>query len=541
MLTDLPAYKALQAHATATASVHMRDLFAGDPERFDRFSLRLDDLLLDFSKNRITPETWRLLLDLAGATGVERSRDAMFAGEHINRTEDRAVMHVALRAERPTVVDGEDVVPAVRAVRAQMRAFVERVHSGAWTGFDGRAITDVVNIGIGGSDLGPVMVCEALHPYKHPGLRVHHVSNVDFGHLSMTLEGLEPAATLFIVASKTFTTQETLTNAKSARAWLLAAAKDDGAVAKHFVALSTNESGVRGFGIDPANMFPFWDWVGGRYSVWSAIGLSVALAVGMDAFEEMLAGARGMDDHFRTAPLDQNLPVALALVGIWDNNFVGAETRAVLPYDQRLHRLAAYLQQADMESNGKSVDHDGRRVAHQTGPVIFGEPGTNGQHAFYQLIHQGTKVVPCDFIAACRSHFPSEHHDILLANFFAQPEALMRGKTAAEVRAELEKQGSSPERVDALVPHKVFEGNRPSNAILFDTLDPRSLGRLVALYEHKIFVQGAVWGIHSFDQWGVELGKVLANKILPELAGAAPVSAHDASTNGLINHYKAHR
>ncbi len=543
MLTRLPAFAALRDHAADMDTVHLRDLFAQDPERFTRFSRALDDLLVDFSKQRITERTWSLLLDLARQADVEGQREAMFRGDHINRTEDRPVMHVALRhpGDAPVEVDGVDVMPGVKAVLDQMRAFCTRIHSGAWTGFDGRPITDVVNIGIGGSDLGPVMVCAALQPYHRPGLRAHFVSNVDYAHLATTLEGLDPATTLFIVASKTFTTQETLTNASSARAWLLEAAKDDAAVAKHFVALSTNSAGVAQFGIDPANMFPFWDWVGGRYSVWSAIGLSVALQVGMDHFERFLAGAHAMDRHFRDAPLDQNLPIAMALMGVWNSNFLGAHSLAVLPYDQRLHRFAAYLQQADMESNGKSVDRWGRRVDYQTGPIVFGEPGTNGQHAFYQLLHQGTKLVPCDFIAACASHYPSAHHPMLLANFFAQSEAMMQGRTADDVRAELEAAGMDGPALEALLPHRVFEGNRPSTSILFDRLDPFSLGRLVALYEHKIFVQGVIWGVYSFDQWGVELGKKLAKTILPELDGDGAVGTHDSSTNGLINHYKARR
>lgn len=540
-LNNLAEWRALAAHAEAMRDVHMRDLFAQDPERFQRFSLRLGEFLLDYSKNRITEETMRLLLDLARARDIEGWRARMFSGERINTTENRAVLHVALRnrANRPIIVDGKDVMPEVNRVLAQMRAFSEAVRSGSWRGHTGEAVTDVVNIGIGGSDLGPVMVCEALRPYQRAGLRVHFVSNVDGSHIAETLKWCRPETTLFIVASKTFTTQETLANARTARDWLTGALGEE-AVAKHFVALSTNAEGVAAFGIDTANMFEFWDWVGGRYSLWSAIGLSIAIAVGMDNFEALLDGAHAMDEHFRTAPLERNMPVVLGLLGVWYNNFFGAQAHAVLPYDQYLARLPAYLQQADMESNGKSIDRDGRRVDYQTGPVIFGEPGTNGQHAFYQLIHQGTKLVPCDFIAAAESHNPvGEHHTLLLSNFFAQTEALMRGKTEDEARAELEAAGLHSEALEALLPHRVFEGNRPTNSILYRRLDPRTLGLLIALYEHKIFVQGVIWNVNSYDQWGVELGKQLAKAILPELRDDGPVTGHDASTNGLINHAKA--
>lgn len=542
-LTQTPEWQALAAHQRTMAAVPMRELFAADPGRFAKFSLRLGDLLLDYSKNRITEETMALLLALAGAADVEGWRRRLFGGERINFTENRAVLHVALRtpANRKVMVDGADVMPQVAAVRAQMRAFTEAVRGGAWKGASGQPITDVVNIGIGGSDLGPAMATEALTPYHPAHMRFHFVSNVDGTHIAETLKRLNPATTLFIVASKTFTTQETLTNAQTARDWLVGPLGED-AVAKHFVALSTNAKAVAAFGIDTANMFEFWDWVGGRYSLWSAIGLPIALAIGMDGFEEMLAGGRAMDEHFRTAPLAANLPVVLGLLGVWYANFFGAETHAVLPYDQYLRRFPAYLQQLDMESNGKHVNRDGETVDHATGPVLFGEPGTNGQHAFYQLIHQGTRLVPADFIAPAISHNPiGEHHAIFLSNFFAQTEALMMGKTEAEAKAELESAGMSGEALNSLLPHKMFEGNRPTNSILVRTLDPFTLGMLIALYEHKVFVQGIVWRINSFDQWGVELGKQLAKAILPELNGTTPVSGHDASTNGLINAFKGMR
>ena len=537
------AWSALADHRREIEHVHMRDLFARDPQRFQRFSLRFGDMLVDFSKNRITEETLRLLVALAREADLEGWRERMFSGDEINETEDRAVLHVALRntADRPIFVDGEDVMPEVMRVREQMRVFSEAVRSGAWRGQTGERMADVVNIGIGGSDLGPVMVTEALKPYRQAGLAVHFVSNVDGTHIIETLKPLRPETTLFIVASKTFTTQETLTNALTARGWLVGAL-GEAAVAKHFAAISTSEAEVRSFGIDPANRFEFWDWVGGRLSLWSAIGWPIAIAIGMERFEELLAGGRAMDDHFRTAPLDANLPVLLALIGVWNANFLGAPTYAVLPYDQYLHRLPAYLQQADMESNGKYVTRNGKRVDYTTGPVLFGEPGTNGQHSFYQLIHQSTRLVPCDFIAPAQSHNPTgEHHAILLSNFFAQTEALMRGKTEAEVRRELESQGLSGEPLEALAPHKVFDGNRPSNSILVRVVDPYTLGMLIALYEHKIFTQGIIWRINSFDQWGVELGKQLAKVILPELENDAVISSHDASTNGLINAYKEMR
>ncbi|HSK40721.1 MAG TPA: glucose-6-phosphate isomerase [Arenibaculum sp.] len=540
-LTRSPAWQALEAHRAELAGIHMRDLFAREPERFRHFSLRLGDFLLDCSKNRITGRTLDLLLDLARQQDVEGWRDRMFAGERINTTEDRAVLHVALRnrSDRPITLDGQDVMPEVQSVLARMRLFTDAVRDGTWTGYGGQRIRDVVNIGIGGSDLGPAMVTEALKPFVHPDLRFHFVSNVDGTHIAETLKRCDPETTLFIVASKTFTTQETLANAHTARRWFLDRAGDESAIARHFVAVSTNEREVSAFGIDPENMFEFWDWVGGRYSLWSAIGLPIAAAIGMNGFEELLAGAHEMDEHFRTAPLHANMPVLLGLIGVWHVNFQGAGAHAVLPYDQYLSRFAAYLQQADMESNGKSVDRAGNRVDYDTGPVIFGEPGTNGQHAFYQLIHQGTRLIPCDFIAPAESHNPvGRHHDILLSNFLAQPEALMRGKTAGEVRAELEAAGLAGDALEALVPHKVFEGNKPTNTILFTRLDPRTLGKLIALYEHKIFVQGIVWNINSFDQWGVELGKQLAKAILPELSGpgpdGGPEGGHDASTAALI-------
>lgn len=521
----------------------MRDLFERDPERFERFSLRFEDILFDFSKNRITEKTFGLLLELAKEAGLEEAIRAMFSGEKINTTEDRAVLHVALRnrSNRPILADGQDVMPEVNEVLGKMRRFSEAVRSGEWRGYSGKAITDIVNIGIGGSDLGPKMVTRALAPYAGD-LRVHFVSNIDGTDISETLEGLEPETTLFLVASKTFTTIETMTNARTARAWFLDAAGDEGAVAKHFVALSTNEDEVAAFGIDTQNMFGFWDWVGGRYSLWSAIGLSIALYVGMDRFEELLEGAHGVDEHFRNAPFEKNVPVVMGLLGIWYNNFFGAQTHAILPYDQLLEHFPAYFQQGDMESNGKRTTKDGDPVDVSTGPVIWGQPGTNGQHAFYQLIHQGTKLIPCDFLAAAKSHHPvGEHHTILLSNFFAQTEALMKGRTQREARAELQAQGYEGDELDHLTAAKTFEGNKPTNSFLYPELTPKTLGALVALYEHKIFTQGVIWGINSFDQMGVELGKQLAKAILPELRGDEPLTGHDASTNGLINAYKEMR
>ncbi|HEY4181092.1 MAG TPA: glucose-6-phosphate isomerase [Kofleriaceae bacterium] len=535
MLTKSPAWQALLAHQTTMAGVSMRELFR-DANRFEQMSHDACGVFVDYSKHRTTSETLQLLLALAKQADVTGWRDKMFAGEKINGTEHRAVLHTALRnrSNRPILVDGTDVMPEVNAVLAKMRSFTDRLRDGRWKGHTGKAITDVVNIGIGGSDLGPVMVTEALKPYWKDGLRAHFVSNVDATHLAETVKHLDPATTLFIIASKTFTTQETITNAKSARDWSLATLKEQSAVAKHFVALSTNAKAVAEFGIDTENMFEFWDWVGGRYSLWSAIGLSIACVIGMDQFEELLTGAYEMDEHFRTAPIEKNIPILLGMLGVWYANFWDAQSHAILPYDQYLHRFAAYFQQGDMESNGKGVDRDGKRVDYTTGPVIWGEPGTNGQHAFYQLIHQGTRLIPADFIATVDTFNPiGKHHEILLANFFAQPEALMRGKTPDEVRAE----GVAEE----LVPHKTFTGDRPTTSILVQKLTPRTLGALVAMYEHKIFTQGIVWNIYSFDQWGVELGKQLASKILPELEGAAPVTTHDASTNGLINLYKSRR
>ena len=545
-LTASPAWTALLAHKAVIDATPMRELFATDPGRFERMSREACGLFVDYSKHRATDVTLALLLELARQQAVEDWRDRMFSGDKLNGTENRSVLHVALRnrANRPILVDGADVMPLVNGVLAKMRTFTDALRGGDWKGHTGKTITDVVNIGIGGSDLGPVMVTEALRPYWKAGMTVHFVSNIDGTHMAETLKRVDPERTLFIVASKTFTTQETLTNAKTARAWLLERlGAGPEAVAKHFVALSTNAKEVAAFGIDTQNMFEFWDWVGGRYSLWSAIGLSIACVIGMDGFEQLLDGAFDMDEHFRTAPLEGNVPVLLAMLGVWYASFHGAETHAILPYDQYLHRFAAYFQQGDMESNGKSVDRNGVRITdHSTGPVIWGEPGTNGQHAFYQLIHQGTRLIPCDFIAPIESHNPvGNHHPILLANFFAQTEALMRGKTPDEARAELVAAKLSADRIEKLVPHKTFTGNRPTTSILIDKITPRRLGALVAMYEHKIFVQGIVWNIYSFDQWGVELGKQLASAILPELEGTAPVSSHDASTNGLINRYKANR
>src|SRR5919108_941209 len=498
-LTSSAAWKALETHQREMANVHMRDLFAQDPQRFRKFSLQFQDLLLDYSKNRITEKTMRLLRDLARQADLKGWTEKMFNGEKINLTEQRAVLHIALRnrVNRPIMVDGADVMPEVNAVLQHMQTFSDAIRSGQWTGYTGKRITDVVNIGIGGSDLGPVMVTEALKPYAQEGLNVHFVSNIDGTHIAETIKRLHPETTLFIVASKTFTTQETLTNAHTAKDWFLAQAKQEAHVAKHFVALSTNAKEVSNFGIDTHNMFEFWDWVGGRYSLWSAIGLSIAIAIGFDNFTELLAGGHEMDEHFRTAPLEENLPATLGLLGIWYNNFFGAQTHAILPYDQYMHRFPAYFQQGDMESNGKSVTRDGTPCEWSTGPIIWGEPGTNGQHAFYQLIHQGTKLIPCDFLAPIETHNPiGEHHAILLSNFFAQTEALMRGKTEDEVRAELKGSKLSPEELEKLVPQKTFTGNRPTNSIMFTKLTPRTLGMLIALYEHKIFTQGVVWNIN---------------------------------------------
>ena len=549
-LTSSPAWQALTKHQEEIAKTSMRELFASDPQRFAKMSHEACGVFVDYSKHRTTEDTLKQLFALAKQADVEGWREKMFTGAKINGTEGRAVLHVALRnrSNAPITVDGKDVMPEVNAVLAKMRDFTERLRSGAWKGHTGKTITDVVNIGIGGSDLGPVMATEALRPYWKDGMNVHFVSNVDGTHIAETTKHLDPERTLFIVASKTFTTQETLTNAKSARSWLLGKPGfDPSAVAKHFVALSTNAKEVSAFGIDTANMFEFWDWVGGRYSLWSAIGLSIACVIGMDNFEELLAGGHEMDKHFRTAPLEHNLPVILGMLGIWYANFGPAETRAethaILPYDQYMHRFSAYFQQGDMESNGKRVDRAGHVIAdYSTGPVIWGEPGTNGQHAFYQLIHQGTRIIPCDFIAPVESQNPlGNHHAILLANYFAQTEALMKGKTPDEARAELEPLKLPKEKLEELSMHKSFPGNRPTTSMLVQKITPRTLGSLIAMYEHKIFVQGIVWNIYSFDQWGVELGKQLASKILPELEGPAPVTSHDASTNGLINLYKSRR
>nr|XP_053652239.1 glucose-6-phosphate isomerase-like [Cherax quadricarinatus] len=549
-LTEETTYKQLQNYYNKYGSkINIMQLFKEDPDRFKKYSLILatpddGDMLLDYSKNRINDEVLKLLFDLARARNIEGSRDAMFSGEKINFTEDRAVLHIALRnrSNTPIMVNGENVMPQVNSVLSHMKSFCGRVISGEWKGYTGEAITDVVNIGIGGSDLGPLMVTEALKPYAN-GLSVHFVSNIDGSHMAETLKTLRPERTLFIIASKTFTTQETITNATSAKNWFLATAKDDRAVAKHFIALSTNGPKVKDFGIDEANMFEFWDWVGGRYSLWSAVGLSIALQIGFGNFEKLLSGAHFMDNHFRTAPLEHNLPVILGLLGIWYHNFYGAGTHALLPYDQYLHRFAAYFQQGDMESNGKYVTRSGRRVDYSTGPIVWGEPGTNGQHAFYQLIHQGTRLIPADFIAPVKSHNPIRdnlHHKLLLANFLAQTEALMRGKTKERAKVELEKANLSADEQKHILPHKVFEGNRPTNSIMVERFTPFTLGALIAMYEHKIFIQGIIWDINSFDQWGVELGKQLAKVIEPELQNKNTVSSHDASTNGLMNFIKSY-
>ncbi|WP_105454321.1 glucose-6-phosphate isomerase [Escherichia coli] len=542
--TQTAAWQALQKHFDEMKDVTIADLFAKDGDRFSKFSATFDDqMLVDYSKNRITEETLAKLQDLAKECDLAGAIKSMFSGEKINRTENRAVLHVALRnrSNTPILVDGKDVMPEVNAVLEKMKTFSEAIISGEWKGYTGKAITDVVNIGIGGSDLGPYMVTEALRPYKNH-LNMHFVSNVDGTHIEEVLKKVNPETTLFLVASKTFTTQETMTNAHSARDWFLKAAGDEKHVAKHFAALSTNAKAVGEFGIDTANMFEFWDWVGGRYSLWSAIGLSIVLSIGFDNFVELLSGAHAMDKHFSTTPAEKNLPVLLALIGIWYNNFFGAETEAILPYDQYMHRFAAYFQQGNMESNGKYVDRNGKVVDYQTGPIIWGEPGTNGQHAFYQLIHQGTKMVPCDFIAPAITHNPlSDHHQKLLSNFFAQTEALAFGKSREVVEQEYRDQGKDPATLDYVVPFKVFEGNRPTNSILLREITPFSLGALIALYEHKIFTQGVILNIFTFDQWGVELGKQLANRILPELKDDKEISSHDSSTNGLINRYKAWR
>ncbi len=542
--TTTASWQRLQRHFEEIKDVQMKTWFAQEPDRFERLSISFQDILVDFSKHRVSADTLKLLLDLAEEAHLHDAIDKMFSGDKINETEDRAVLHVALRnrSNTPITVDGQDVMPEVNGVLDKMRDFSDRVGSGAWTGYTGKKITDIVNIGIGGSDLGPVMVTESLRPYRRQGLNVHFVSNIDGTHISETLAPLNPETTLFMIASKTFTTQETMTNAHTARDWFLEKAGDPRQVAKHFVAISTNSKDVEAFGIHPDNMFVFWDWVGGRYSLWSAIGLSIACFVGFDNFVELLSGAHDMDGHFRQTPFARNIPVILALLGIWYTNFFGSETEVILPYDQYMHRFPAYFQQGNMESNGKSVDRSGWRVSYQTGPIIWGEPGTNGQHAFYQLIHQGTKLIPADFLAPAISHNPvGRHHQILLSNFFAQTEAMMLGKTKEEVVAELTKAGKSQEYINAYWRHRVFEGNRPTTSILFKMLTPRVLGNLIAMYEHKIFVQGVIWNIFSFDQWGVELGKQLAKRILPELEDDRPVATHDASTNGLINAFKKMR
>lgn len=535
--TQLPAWQALLEDQQQLSSTSMRELFSAEPQRFKRMSLQLDDLLFDFSKNLMTEKTIGLLADLADQTELRKRIDALFNGEKVNNTEGRAALHTALRNRSATPVSlaGRNLMPEIKRVLAQMDKFSQQVRNGDWHGYTGLPITDVINIGIGGSDLGPLMVTEALKPYSCKRLRFHFVSNVDASQLCEVLKLLDPETSLFLIASKTFTTQETLSNAHSARSWFLSHALDDEHIARHFVAMSTNSERVSAFGIDPANMFEFWEWVGGRYSLWSAIGLSIVLAVGMEKFEELLEGAHLVDEHFRTSPWRENIPVMMGLIGIWNSNFLGAESQAILPYDQYLHRFPAYLQQADMESNGKGVSRDGDAVTCDTGPIIWGEPGTNGQHAFYQLIHQGTRLIPCDFLAAANSQNPlGEHQQILLSNFLAQSEALMMGKTAAEARQGMVDAGLSAEESETLLPHKVFPGNRPSNSFLYRSLDPKTLGMLIALYEHKIFVQASIWGINPFDQWGVELGKQLAKKILPELAPDAKIGEHDSSTRGLI-------
>lgn len=538
--TDTTAWQKLEVNFLTMQATHMRELFDSDPQRFEKFHTVFEDILVDYSKNIITEDTLKLLIDLANETELKSSIELMFRGDRINKTEDRAVLHTALRnrSNNPVVVAGNDVMPDVNRVLNQLERFTGSMLSGQWKGFSGKPITDIVNIGIGGSDLGPYMVTEALRPYWKT-ITPHFVSNVDATHISETLRKLNPETTLFIIVSKTFTTQETMTNANTAREWFLNYAKSSEAIAKHFVAVSTNQKAVIEFGIAPENMFEFWDWVGGRYSLWSSVGLSIACTIGYDNFITLLEGAHAMDNHFRNEPFEKNIPVLLAMLGIWYNNFFGAASEAILPYDQYLHRFAAYFQQGNMESNGKSVDRNGDPVSYQTGPIIWGEPGTNGQHAFYQLIHQGTKMIPCDFIAPAVSHNPvGDHHSKLLSNFFAQTEALMKGKTPEEVSEELSKKGMSSEMIALHAPFRVFEGNKPSNSILFKQLTPRTLGSLIAMYEHKIFVQGVIWNVFSFDQWGVELGKVLANKILPELENQDAVASHDSSTNGLINYFK---
>jgi glucose-6-phosphate isomerase len=541
--TETQAYKYLADHYIDINKKNLKELFTEDPERFQKFTVLFDDILLDYSKNRINDTTMALLIQLAKECKLDEAIAAMYSGEPINQTENRPVLHIALRnqSNTPILANGQDVMPEVNRVLEKMKSFSERIISGDWKGYTGKAITDVVNIGIGGSDLGPVMVTEALKAYKNH-LTMHFVSNIDGTHMVETLKTVDPETTLFLVASKTFTTQETMTNARTARAWFLEQGAAEADIAKHFAALSTNSKDVSSFGINTDNMFEFWDWVGGRYSLWSAIGLPIALSLGFDKFEELLKGAHATDQHFQSTPFETNIPVILGLLGVWYINFFDAETQAILPYDQYMHRFAAYFQQGDMESNGKHVDRTGKDVSYETGPVIWGEPGTNGQHAFYQLIHQGTRLIPCDFIAPAQSLNPiGEHHPILLSNFFAQTEALMNGKTLSQIQEELTADGKSTAEIEKLAPFKVFDGNRPTNSFLLKKVTPYALGSLIAMYEHKIFVQGIIWNIFSFDQWGVELGKQLAKSILPELKGEEPISSHDASTNGLINQYKAWR
>ncbi len=542
--TTTKAWKNLEQHAAAMKEIHMKELFARDAERFKNYSFRFNDTVIDFSKNIITEETIKLLLQLAEECKLKDAIEAMFEGDLINKTEHRSVLHIALRnfSGKPVYAAGKDVMEDVLKVQQQMKTFAGKVHSGEWKGYTGKKIKYIVNIGIGGSDLGPFMVTEALKPYWIEGIQAYFVSNVDATHIAETLKKINPEETLFLIASKTFTTQETMTNAHTAREWFLKTAGDEKHIAKHFVALSTNEKEVVKFGIDKQNMFDFWDWVGGRYSLWSAIGLSIVLTIGYENFEQLLKGAYAVDEHFHQTAFEKNIPVWMALIGLWYTNFFDAQTEAILPYDQYMHRFAAYFQQGNMESNGKSVDRNGEPVTYATGPVIWGEPGTNGQHAFYQLIHQGTHLIPCDFIAPAQSHNPiGDHHQKLLSNFFAQTEALMNGKAEEEVEEELVKAGKSSEEIAKLTPFKIFSGNRPTNSILVKKITPHSLGELIALYEHKIFVQGVIWNIFSFDQWGVELGKQLANKILPELENDENISSHDSSTNGLINAFKKMR
>jgi len=540
-LVDSPAWKALSSHYQAIEPIHMRDLFAQDPERFEKFTIRFGDLMLDYSKNRVTEKTISLLCELAEEVDLKRWIERMFEGEEINHTEKRAVLHTALRnrSGQKILVQGEDVMPAIREQLQHVRHFSEAIRTRTWRGYTGQPITDVVNIGVGGSDLGPLMACEALRPYAIHDLRMHFVSNVDESHIIDTLEMLKPETTLFIIASKSFTTADTLINANTSREWFLTTAGKTDSMAQHFVAVTANRDEARRFGIAPENVFEIWDWVGGRYSMWSAMGLSIAISVGMDHFESMLDGAHAMDNHFRTAPFPQNIPVMLALLGVWYNNFFECEAYAVLPYDQHLHRFPPYLRQMDMESNGKRIDREGGVISYQTGPIIFGQLGITGQHAFYQLMHQGSKLIPADFIAPISS-FQSiaEHHRNLMSNVFAQTEALMIGRTEDEVRHEMTDAGAPAEDIDRLLPYRVFPGNKPTNTILFDELTPYTLGALVAMYEHKVFVQGIIWNINSYDQWGVELGKQLAGSILPELEASAATSSHDSSTNGLVNYYK---